>query len=118
MWKKAAALALILVFALGITAQATAPLRIPTKNVTISFQGTTAICRATLQTDVATDKVSVTMKLWHNGRVIETWTQRGTYAIRMKETVSVVKGQSYKLTMDSTINGVRQSTKTATGTCP
>ena len=117
MWKKATALALVLVFVLGLTAQA-APMRTPTKNLTLSFQGTTAICETTVRADNATDKASVTMRLWNNGRVIGTWANSGTCVVRMNESAPVVKGQSHKLTLDSTINGVKQATKSVTRTCP
>ena len=110
MWKKATVLALALVFVLSLTAQA-APMRVPTKNLTLSFQGTTATCTASVQADNTTDSVSVTMRLWNNGRVIGTWANSGTYVVRLSKSAPVVKGQSYKLTIDSTINGVKQATK-------
>lgn len=116
MWKKAVALGLMLVFLLGIAAQAVS-MREPTKNLTLSFQGTTAMCAANVQADKTTDRISVTMKLWNNGTVVKTWTKSGNYVVRVSESAAVVKGQSYKLTMDSTINGVKQATKSVTKTC-
>lgn len=118
MWKKAAVLALALVFVLGLTAQAAGPLRAPATTPRISFSGTTATCTVIVRGEKADDAISVTAKLWQGSTCLKTWNTSGTGVVQLSKPVTVEKGKTYKLTADVTINGVKQATKSTTATCP
>lgn len=117
MWKKATALALVLMFVLGLTAQA-APMRAPATTSRISFSGTTATCTVIVRGEKADDAISVTAKLWQGSTCLKTWTASGTQVVTLSKPATVEKGKTYKLTADVTINGVKQATKSTTATCP
>lgn len=118
MRKRVLTLSLVLAFVLGITAQATGPARVPSRNLSLSFQGTTAMCSAAVRSDKATDKVSITVRLCNNGAVLKTWRASGTQVVRWSATAPVVRGQTYQLTMSTTINGIQCQYDNRSGTCP
>ena len=118
MWKKAFALALVLVMALSIAAQATGA-RVPQRRVTLSFSGTTAHCVGYVRADNTTDEISATMKLWNRGKPIRTWTADKKLIVNIDENVPVTSGETYILTLDYTINDGPLSTMTSSPkTCP
>lgn len=91
-------LALILVFLLGITAQASGPLRSPEFSPALSFSGSKAICSAYVDTNKHSDKVIVTMTLSRNGIALGSWTKSGDGVVSLtKEYSSVLSGKTYKL---------------------
>lgn len=116
MRKKVVALVLVLAFALGITAQAVDVLAARAEPA-ISFSGTTATCKVTARGDKTSDTISVTAKLYQGSTCLKTWTASGTGLVTLRKTATVQKGKTYKLTADATINGVKQPTKSVTGTC-
>lgn len=117
MWKRILAIALVLALAVGITAQA-ASLRVPRLYPNLTFSGTTATCTASLRTDKASDAISMTVKLWQGTTCLKTWSTSGTGSVSLSKTATVSKGKTYKLTVDSKINGVAQSQQSITRTCP
>ncbi len=118
MWKRALALTLVLVLVLGVAAQA-AEMRKPSGNVGLSFNGTTAICTGEVRSTTSGDSISAVMKLWHRGRAIRTWPATGTTTVRFNESASVVSGQTYKVTLEYSVNGGTTTTLTsASKTCP
>ena len=112
MRKQLLALSLILVMLLGITAQASGPAMLPAAQPSLSFSGTTASCRIIVRGDRSSDTLSATAKLWTG-----TWTIKGTGKIQTTKTATVSKGKTYKLTVDYTVNGVKQPQKSVTRTC-
>lgn len=118
MKNRVAALALVLIFILGISAQASGPLRQPLLYPGLTFSGTTATCKAEVYADNVSDQITVTMKLWHNGSLLKSWTKSGTMSVKMTKTATVAKGKTYKLTVDVSINGIVQPQKSITKTCP
>lgn len=113
MRKQLLALSLILVMLLGITAQASGPAMLPAAQTSLSFSGTTASCRIIVRGDRSSDTLSATAKLWTG----KTWTIKGTGKIQTTKTATVSKGKTYKLTVDYTVNGVKQPQKSVTRTC-
>lgn len=117
MRKKVFALVLVLAFALGITAQAVGiePMALQIRP-TLTFDGTTATCQVSVRGE-SKDSIAVTAKLWQGNSCLKTWTASGTGKVTLSKTATVQKGKTYKLTADVTINGVKQPTKSVTGTC-
>lgn len=117
MRKQFLALSLVLVMFLGIAAQASGPAKIPVATPKLSFNGTTAICTIYVRADKSTDPISVTAKLWTGSTCLKTWVLSGKGSIREDRDATVSRGKTYKLTVDYTINGVKQPQKSVTKTC-
>ena len=100
-----------------ITAQATGPIKAPNASPTLSFSGTTATCTAFVRGNKSTDNVAATVKLWTGGTCLKTWSASGEYSVKIQKTATVSKGKTYKLTVDYTVNGVKQPQKSVTRTC-
>ena len=118
MRKQLLALSLVLVMLMGIAAQATGPIKAPNASPTLSFSGTTATCTAFVRGNKSTDNVAATVKLWTGGTCLKTWSASGKYSFKIKKNATVSKGKTYKLTVDYTVNGVKQPQKSVTRTCP
>ena len=117
MRKRVFALFLILALVLGITAQAAETWVLRTEP-SISFSGTTATCKVTVRGDKASDAISLTAKLWQGNTCLKTWTASGTGLVTLSKPATVEKGKPYKLTADVTLNGVKQTMRYTTETCP
>ena len=65
----------------------------------------------------SSDTLSATAKLWTGKTCLKTWTIKGTGKIQTTKTATVSKGKTYKLTVDYTVNGVKQPQKSVTRTC-
>ena len=87
-------------------------------NLSLSFSGTTANYSTVVRGNNTSDSISVTMKLWKGGSVIKTWSSSGSGKVSMSKTAAVKRGQTYKLTVNATINGVAQPQQSVTRTCP
>lgn len=118
MKKQVLALSLVLMMLLGTVAQAAGPMKAPRAVPNLNFSGTTASCSATVSGNKATDTVNMTVKLWNGNTCLKTWTASGTRSVTLKKTATVSKGKTYKLTVDFTINGVKQNPQSTTKTCP
>lgn len=118
MKKQLLALTLVFVMLLGVATQAAGPMRAPSVKPELSFDGTTAVCSALVRGNTPKDKVVATAKLWHGSICLGTWTKSGTSYVLVKGSAPVSKGKTYKLTVDYTINGVKQPQKSITRTCP
>lgn len=81
------------------------------------FNGTTAICSILVRASNASDKIEVEMKLWEGNKCIKTWSDNDTGKLSFEESITVRKGNFYTLTADVSINGIKFSTKSASGTC-
>lgn len=117
MLKRVLTMALVLVLILGVSAQAAEIMSLRVEP-SISFAGTMATCKATIQGEKEKDKISVTMKLWKSGKCLNTWMANGTGKVSLAKPVAVVRGTTYTLTVDAVVNGVAKPTKSTTATCP
>ena len=68
----------------------------------LSFDGTTAICKVSL---ISSGRIDITLSLWQENTLVKQWTENGTTMIAMYETCSVTKGKSYRLTVSGTADG-------------
>lgn len=101
----------------SVTAYAAEP-RIMNASPDLSFVGTTAECTAYCRGDKATDKITATLTLYQGNTVVDSWSASGTFRVTISEKYSAKKGNSYKLTLSWSVNGVRQPTTSVTGRCP
>ena len=118
MKKKVLVLVLVLAFAFSAAAQAAGPVRIIRTIPSISFNGTTVACKATVRANSESDQVFVVVKLWSSGVCKGTWTGSGAGYAEASGSRTATNGATYTLKVDATINGVAQPTKSVTRTCP
>ena len=100
----------------SVTAYAAEP-RINAANPHLSFNGTTAECYVSCRGDKTTDKITATLTLYQGNTVVDSWSASGTSRVVLSEKCSVKRGNSYKLTLTWSVNGVQQSTTSVTGRC-
>lgn len=115
MKKRSVLLSLAIFFLLSIQANAASPRTVLTP--TLVFDGTTAKCSIFVVGSAPNDTISATLKLWQGDICIETWEGKSTSFLSMSETTTVVKGRTYKLAVDISINGVPQATVPVIRTC-
>ena len=116
-------IALILAVVMLMTALATPALAAQPRAVTIipelDFDGYTATCSVRIAGNSTSDKMVAAIRLWRgNNLLAATWTATGNGYIFFSRQTTVIKGQTYRLTVDLTINGEACSQVYVTGTCP
>ena len=111
MKRRVLSLALLAMLVLSLTAQAVTPyaLRGTPK---LSISGTTATCSVNLESSDPDDELKVTLALWCGDNIVDSWTETGYGEVSIKETCTVVKGNTYDLVMMPVVNGVAKSTVT------
>ena len=71
----------------------------------LTFNGTTANCKATVRD--AGKTINVTMELWCGSSLLDTWTNSGTNKVTVSGTYSGVQhGTTYTLKVYGTANGI------------
>ena len=104
MKKIAMLLAIVLLVATPLTVQAATP-----RTIDISpglfYTGTTARCSVLVSAYNVSQEVEVTVTLWHGNSWIESWDLFGYGYVDWEDTVTVVSGNTYTLTIDATIDG-------------
>ena len=79
----------------------------------LNISGTTASCMGSVVADKTTDSISATMRLWRGNTCIATWNGTGSGSLLMNKTKAVTSGYSYKVTVDASVNGVKQARVTS-----
>ena len=115
MKKRIVPLFIVLVMVLSISANAAIEPKANIIRPTLSFSGTTAKCTV-LVTSPGKD-IRVTMSLWRNTTLIDSWSGSGTTVVSVQGTASVVKGVAYTLKVTGTVNGDPISVVPLTRTC-
>lgn len=105
MKKCAMLLAVLLILSIPVTVNA-ASTRMLSIMPELTFDGTTANCSVAVIGNNTSEDIDVTIKLWHGTTCLETWTASGDGYVFWDDTATVTKNQTYKLTVDVTINGV------------
>ena len=100
----------------GIVAQALEP-RVANCSLTLTFDGTTAICEATCTGNSSTDQVKATIELYQGNTYLASWSNEGTYFVAVSGQRGVTRGKSYTLKLNYTINGVTQPEQSVTKRC-
>lgn len=117
MRKQVLSLVMVLVMLFGVAAQAARPMKTPGSTSRLSFSDTMANCYVAVKGKNATDRITVNARLWSGSSCMRNWNESGTYQVSFTRQAKVVKGKAYKLTVDYTINGVKQPQKSTTGIC-
>lgn len=100
-----------------MTAHAVEP-RADGGNLSLTFDGATAVCTATCFGRNANDDVDVTLTLYQGSKIVASWSDSGTYRVQMQEECDVSRGRAYTLELTWTVNGQNQATESTTKTCP
>lgn len=118
MRKRIIVLILVVIFAFTVCVGASASMKGQYIYPSLSFSGTTAICGAEVCGGNINYKISVTMRLWHNGLIYKTWESSGTYRVTLSETAAAVSGETYMISVNVKINGVTKPLEAVTKVCP
>ena len=113
------ALSAALILMLSMSVSALSPLS-DTFSPSLSFDGTTAICEIDIWGNSSSDKISVTVKLWHGNTCLKTWTQSDTQYLFFSEEYSneIEAGERYRMMVSYTIAGKTYPTVSVYATCP
>ncbi|MBQ3930756.1 MAG: hypothetical protein II725_00580 [Firmicutes bacterium] len=71
---------------------------------TLSISGNQATCSVTVRAPGKT--IDATLELWQGSTLVASWSDCRTGIVVLSETVTVVSGLTYTLTVSGTINGV------------
>lgn len=102
----------VLVFMLCAPVSAAGPMRAAT-NLTLTFNGTTASCKAVI---TSSGQIDATMTLKQGNNVIDSWSASGRSTVCLEGEHAVTKGVTYTLEVSGTANG-KPFSLTKTGTC-
>ncbi len=83
----------------------------------LGFSGSTANCFVEIL-GKSSDEISATIKLRCGSQNIETWNKHSVDGyLMLDDTVSVIRGKTYELVVEYTINGATQQSFSDSGTC-
>ena len=116
MGKRILALILMAVMMLTMGAQAVDTFAVK-DTISLSFDGTTAICSATCKGSNTDDKVKATLTLVSEGKTVASWSASDSYSASISESCEVVQGKTYTLKLNYSINGTAKPEKSVTKTC-
>ena len=94
MGKRILALILMAVMMLTMGAQAVDTFAVK-DNVSLNFDGTTAICSAACKGSRTDDKVKATLTLVSGGKTVASWSASDSYSVSISESCEVVQGKTY-----------------------
>lgn len=100
----------------GVLAQALEP-RVANCSLSLTFDGTTAICEAICTGNSSTDQVKATIELYQGNTYLASWSNEETYFVAVSGQRGVTRGKSYTLKLTYTINGVAQPEQSVTKVC-
>lgn len=112
------ALTALCLLVLSLSAHALEP-RVAKPAPSLTFDGTTAVCKVNIYADSSSDKINATVKLWDGGTCLKTWTASDTSRLRFSETYSknIQAGRTYQMTVDYIIAGRSYPRVSASATC-
>ena len=90
--------------------------RVARANITLTFQGSTAVCVARVQDEGK--QVKATLELWCGTTMVGCWDASGTSLVEFDETATVTRGKTYRLTLVGTSNGKAFTPVNISKTCP
>ena len=115
MYKRILPLLVAALLTLTIVAGA-AETRVARANITLTFQGSTAVCVASVQDEGK--QVKATLELWCGTTMVGCWDASGTSLVEFDETATVTRGKTYRLTLVGTSNGKAFTPVNISKTCP
>ena len=116
MRKRIIAVVVLAVMILATSVQALEPLAVG-DTISLSFDGTTAICSATCKGSNANDKVKASLSLSTDGKTVASWSASDDFSVSIFESCEVVYGKTYTLKLNYSINGIMKPGKSVTKTC-
>ena len=116
MWKKAILIALCFMLICIPEVYAAEPRLTVVPEPSLEFSGTTAICG--FQINDVGQSIRVTMELWQNDTLVDSWTKTGTSSVTMSETCAVKRLRNYTLKVSGTSGGVSFGPVSVTKRCP
>ena len=117
MARKFLAVLLVVLLAFPINAQAVMP-RVISAAPSISYNGTTATCSATIIANSSTDTIQATLTLYHGTSITTRWTASGQGYLHTSRDVVVIRGWTYRLEVEYTVNGKQMTTAMVEKECP
>ena len=90
--------------------------RVARANITLTFQGSTAVCVASVQDEGK--QVKATLELWCGTTMVGCWDASGTSLVEFDETATVTRGKTYRLVLSGTIDGKAFTPQSISKTCP
>lgn len=90
--------------------------RVARANITLTFQGSTAVCVVSVQDEGK--QVKATLELWCGTTMVGCWDASGTSLVEFDETATVTRGKTYRLTLVGTSNGKAFTPVNISKTCP
>ena len=90
--------------------------RVARANITLTFQGSTAVCVASVQDEGK--QVKAILELWCGTTMVGCWDASGTSLVEFDETATVTRGKTYRLTLVGTSNGKAFTPVNISKTCP
>ena len=118
MTKKRVILLTLMVVLVCFATEAVAKLYIAHGSVSLSFDGSQAICAAWYTANSTSDALDVTLSLYRGNTLVASWNKTGTGSTSLSKRCTVQSGKTYTLVMQCSINGVAQPTLSTTKTCP
>lgn len=118
MKRRICAMAAVLALVLSMSVSA-AVYRADAPSPLLWFDGTTANCEVDVWGSSRTDRVSVTVELWHGSSRLTSWTQSGSGQVLFSKTYSkgIEKGEAYTMVVSYTIAGKSYDPVEASATC-
>ena len=87
-------------------------------SVSLSFDGSKAVCAAWYIADNTSDALDVTLSLYRGSTLVKSWRRTGIGTVSVSERCGVQSGKTYTLTMQYSVNGVPQPDLSTTKTSP
>lgn len=109
-------LALLLAFLLVGTAYAQ-DMRSVSPSLRVSFSGTTATCYVNIPGAHGDDVIDATIELRCGKQSVERWNEQAVGFLDFHEDALVIKGKTYDLEVEYTVNGKVQPSISCSGTC-
>jgi len=117
MKKKVIAFLVLFALVLTVPGYAVQP-RTPFHDADITFEGNQACCEVRIMGTSLTEDISATIKLWEKSQCIQTWHENDVGYLEFHGRKTVTPKETYKLTVNYTINGISQPQLSASNTCP
>lgn len=115
MKKLALLLAIILVISMPLTVSATT--RALSIRPSLTFEGRVATCHVLVVGNNTSEHIEVTMKLMDDTFCLASWSADGYGYVLMEQNANVIRGRTYDLVIEVTMNGVVKPPVSQSGTC-
>lgn len=109
---------LLLVCILSAQAAQATEQRVASGRLDLFFQGTKAICSAICQGSSASSSVDATLTLYQGSAYIDSWSASGTGKVTLYGECKVTSGNTYRLELAYSVDGVAKPVLSTESYCP